>query len=349
MKKYTAYEFKQVSLVINTGMVVVHSLLAMFFFYFNIRFMFYFNIGSIFTYLLNFLAVKNQAVRTYIAVSFTEVIAHMTVAVIFCGWNTGFAFYCFGIIAVLYFLKYLYATKSGFRYVAENVSFITAILFIFLRIYTWFFKPAEPFPATPEKILYTANTFLIFAIVWFSMFMYTKTSTINENDLIQMAEFDELTQLFNRRKMIEILMDIRSDFKGKTFLTMFDIDDFKKINDTYGHDAGDYVLRTISAMISKACKEDKHAVACRWGGEEFLLAHEISQLRKDRDGELLIRRICNMVKRYDFNYGSEHIVITLTAGIARLTNDLTVEQAIKKADDNLYFGKKNGKNQVVFK
>ncbi|MBR3549257.1 MAG: GGDEF domain-containing protein [Treponema sp.] len=349
MKKYTAYEFKQISLVINTGMTVIHSLLAIFFYYFNIRFMFLFNVGSVITYLLVFFAIKKQAVRTYITVSFTEVIAHMTAAVICCGWNTGFSYYCFGIIAVLYFLKYLYASKSGFKYVAENVSFIAAILFVSLRVFTWFFRPMESIPELPQKIIYTANTVIIFAIVWFSLFMYTKTSTINENRITQMAEFDELTQLFNRRKMIEILMTIRNEFKGKIFLTMFDIDDFKKINDTYGHDAGDYVLRTISAMISKACAEDKHAVACRWGGEEFLLAHEISGLRKDRDGELLVRRICNMVKRYDFNYDSNHIVITLTAGIARLTPELTAEQATKKADDNLYFGKNNGKNQVVFK
>lgn len=349
MEKYTAYDFKHVSLFINTGMTIIHSMLALFFFYFNIHFMFIFNLGSVCTYLLNFIAVKKCAVRTFMTVSFTEVIFHLTAAVICCGWDTGFAFYCFGIIAVLYFSKYLYASINGFKYVAENVSFIAIVIFVFLRVFTWFFRPFESLPALPEKILFMANAGVIFAILWFSLFLYTKTATINESGLIQLAEVDALTQLFNRRKMIEILMNLNRDSNTKIFMTMFDIDDFKKINDTYGHEAGDYVLRTISAMISKTCSEDKHAVACRWGGEEFLVVQEISHLKKDKDGELLIRRICNLVKRYDFNYEDKHLVITLTAGVARLTPELTVEQAIKKADDNLYFGKNNGKNQVVFR
>ena len=349
MEKYTAYDFKHVSLFINTGMTIIHSMLALFFFYFNIHFMFIFNLGSVCTYLLNFIAVKKCAVRTFMTVSFTEVIFHMTAAVICCGWDTGFAFYCFGIIAVLYFSKYLYASMNGFKYVAETVSFIAIVIFVFLRVFTWFFRPFESLPELPEKILFMANAGVIFAILWFSLFLYTKTATINESGLIQLAEVDALTQLFNRRKMIEILMNLNRDSNTKIFMTMFDIDDFKKINDTYGHEAGDYVLGTISAMISKTCSEDKHAVACRWGGEEFLVVQEISHLKKDKDGELLIRRICNLVKRYDFNYEDKHLVITLTAGVARLTPELTVEQAIKKADDNLYFGKNNGKNQVVFR
>ena len=91
-------------------------------------------------------------------------------------------------------------------------------------------------------------------------------------ELEELARFDPLTHLFNRRSMHEVLHRAMNEVvgSGETFcLIMADIDDFKKINDTYGHDCGDEVLIAISGIISSNVRENDFV--CRWGGEEILI------------------------------------------------------------------------------
>ena len=128
---------------------------------------------------------------------------------------------------------------------------------------------------------------------------------------------------------------------------MLDIDYFKKVNDTYGHEAGDEVLVTLANILNDKQKENNDFHVCRWGGEEILLLYEGQDINNDaiiHEFEKLRQLVQNTV----VSYKNTEIKITVTIGLAFYNNGITVQQLISTADDNLYAGKKAGRNRVVY-
>ena len=123
---------------------------------------------------------------------------------------------------------------------------------------------------------------------------------------------------------------------------MCDIDNFKKVNDTYGHDFGDVVLKGIASITAEQVKG--HGYVCRWGGEEILiLINNASEESSFRIAENIRRNVANRV----FELNDKWIHCSLTLGIALYDGKEPVEETITRADYNLYCGKRNGKNAVV--
>lgn len=160
-------------------------------------------------------------------------------------------------------------------------------------------------------------------------------------ELQQLANHDGLTNLFNRRAIEEILhREMSRSNRYNTFLTvmLFDLDHFKKVNDTYGHNVGDKVLKKTAELISKILR--KNDFAGRWGGEEFLLIAPDTPL----DGGIqLAERIRNDIATYEFD---EVGTMTLSVGIGRCERGEKLDQLIKRIDDALYSAKKKGRNLV---
>lgn len=159
--------------------------------------------------------------------------------------------------------------------------------------------------------------------------------------LKNLVELDSLTSLYNRRScnnQIKALIEENRKFT----VVMCDIDWFKKINDQYGHDCGDYILTSISAMIRSSVGEN--GFASRWGGEEFLLIYELDLEAVKQKVEILAEQIRNFV----FEYEDKQVKVTMTFGIKEMVGDIPYEEIIKEADDKLYTGKRNGRNQIVY-
>ena len=122
---------------------------------------------------------------------------------------------------------------------------------------------------------------------------------------------------------------------------MGDIDDFKKVNDTYGHDFGDIVLVEVSKSLKKSTRDDDYV--CRWGGEEFLIIiNGNKKITKD-----VAERMRQTISEIEIPFGKETVHITMTFGITESIPGYSVDKLIAIADENLYKGKQNGKNQVV--
>ena len=164
--------------------------------------------------------------------------------------------------------------------------------------------------------------------------------------LERMAGSDPLTGLLNRRYMSDVLHKLESRYKQERVslsMAMGDIDFFKKVNDTYGHDSGDVVLKEIAAMFT-AFMEDK-GYASRWGGEEFLLvfrginADEVFQMLESFRGE---------VEKKEIRSGDTIIKVTMTFGLEEYSSHAGIDETIKKADEKLYLGKNGGRNRVVY-
>lgn len=171
-----------------------------------------------------------------------------------------------------------------------------------------------------------------------------KTSDeLNEvnKELGRIATTDRLTRIYNRwelEKKIGEVIASRKD-EGKSALIFMDIDHFKSINDTYGHDIGDVVLREVVDLIKD--NMDESHVFGRWGGEEFLyLISEVS----DEEAKCCAEIFRMQVERYDFPTAGH---VTISLGVTMIRPDDTIESFVKRADEGLYEAKESGRNRVV--
>ena len=161
-----------------------------------------------------------------------------------------------------------------------------------------------------------------------------------------LATTDPLTKLQNRRGMINYIekyAEGSADDGSLLTLAIGDIDFFKKVNDTYGHDAGDYILETL-ARIMDEFMEGKGMVA-RWGGEEFLFAFE--NLNGDYAFEEM-SKLLHLIEKYDFTFNNVKLKITMTFGVEEYDNDTGLDKVIAAADEKLYMGKTSGRDRVIY-
>ena len=122
-----------------------------------------------------------------------------------------------------------------------------------------------------------------------------------------------------------------------------DIDFFKKVNDTYGHDAGDEVLKSVAGVLNASMK-GKGFVA-RWGGEEFLIVYEMADLMPSVEA---LNDMLQKVRDLEIVSGGTTIKVTMSFGIIQGQTGWTEDMLLKAADDNLYYAKTHGRNQVYY-
>jgi two-component system, cell cycle response regulator len=161
----------------------------------------------------------------------------------------------------------------------------------------------------------------------------------------RLAATDSLTGLMNRRAFMEAMARERSRAVRHTLplsLLMLDVDHFKRVNDTHGHDAGDSVLRGIAAVLQKIAR--KSDFVSRWGGEEFVVA--LAQTA-DAGGRIAAERVRRAIAETPFilpNGGS--LQATASVGLASATAQINLEELISRADRALYAAKARGRNRV---
>ncbi len=169
----------------------------------------------------------------------------------------------------------------------------------------------------------------------------------SRDKMFKLAQIDELTGIFNRRFLFEKLNDLftkHTNEKKPLSILMVDIDDFKHVNDTYGHQVGDEVLRTVSKFLRNGIR--KFDIVGRYGGEEFLII--APGTTKDR-AIRLGNRLREKVKFHTFKTEKGSFRVTISAGIAELLTDKPrdVNDFVKIADMRLYRAKSAGKDRVI--
>lgn len=160
-----------------------------------------------------------------------------------------------------------------------------------------------------------------------------------EAELKILSTTDKLTQAYNRTKFDEIILKefaFSRRYNKPLSLVMIDIDHFKGINDNFGHNTGDYVLKTVSGIIKDTIRETDYLV--RWGGEEFLVVATNMRLEEARE---LSERIRNEIEKYAFDQGT----VTASLGITQYKTGDTVHTLLQRADAALYLAKNNGRNR----
>jgi diguanylate cyclase (GGDEF)-like protein len=161
----------------------------------------------------------------------------------------------------------------------------------------------------------------------------------------RMAEIDDLTGLINRRAMMPILLSelqLRHPAKGQNCIALIDIDRFKSVNDRFGHQAGDEVLRLFARIAKTTLRAGD--VFARWGGEEFLLLLPDSSIEQ---GFKCLERMRAAVAGTSFEHFCPGHQVTISAGVTDLHPEDRLEEAIERADQAMYKAKQQGRNQVV--
>lgn len=169
------------------------------------------------------------------------------------------------------------------------------------------------------------------------------SQTINEQIILEeKTVHDKLTGAYNREYFEKNYRDIIKEYHLKNYrfaLCLFDIDDFKKVNDTYGHDIGDYVLKELVSEISKFSRDDD--ILIRWGGEEFIL---IMKIKSENDLLKVLEHLRIRIEKHIFKKVGK---VTCSFGVTLYENYEDIESTIKRADLGLYESKAKGKNQVI--
>lgn len=162
------------------------------------------------------------------------------------------------------------------------------------------------------------------------------------NELKEMAITDYLTKLYNRRYFMEKLHGYVDSDSTEFALILFDVDNFKNVNDTYGHTAGDMVLVSISNIFRLILREED--TASRWGGEEFLVFLPDVNMNTALK---IANKLRSEVEKYTFVFEGASFHCTITGGVIQYAQELSVEKNITCADQALYHGKSMGKNLCV--
>lgn len=334
------------------SITMVHVVLLVLFNFLHIWPMVVVNIGSVAVYMKCISIIKSGEEHEMIKVfymTYWEIIIHSFIATICVGWWFGFPQYIIGLIPFGYYMCATLLEGKRRYMIATALGLIAALSFIACRSLSLFAGAIFPLelPVAAELLIYIFNSvcnfvFLFMVTVIFVWDMQRITLQLRSQNvaLDTMASIDPLTGLYNRRSMQDFfnrVLKAEIDFS----LIMCDIDNFKRVNDSYGHDFGDVVLKEI-AHIAQQQMKDKGYV-CRWGGEEILI---LSTDSLDHTCEAA-ERIRHDVEEHVFQCRGKELHCTLTLGVAGHRAGTIIEDTIKHADNRLYHGKQNGKNLVV--
>lgn len=174
-------------------------------------------------------------------------------------------------------------------------------------------------------------------IVILSVFIFKQNRRLNE-----LSQIDPLTGLFNRRAFVPKISNEIDQFERygtQLSILVVDVDHFKTINDTFGHDIGDKVLKEIASLIQTYIRKTDFCV--RWGGEEFVILATSTQTDK---AMIMAQNLRIAVENHSF--GIDHKV-TISVGLASLEEGDQVENLIRKADEALYRAKQSGRNKII--
>jgi diguanylate cyclase (GGDEF)-like protein len=168
-----------------------------------------------------------------------------------------------------------------------------------------------------------------------------------QRKIVEMSVLDDLTGLLNRRCFMETLekeTERACRYGTPLVLCMMDVDEFKRVNDTYGHQAGDMVLQELGSLLRKSIRMSD--TACRYGGEEFALLLPNTDLG---EAKLQGERLRRMIETHRFEWKGTPFRVTLSFGLTRLNNATNPSSTslLEDADKALYKAKRDGKNRVV--
>ena len=287
-------------------------------------------------YIFSFYLIHKRKYYLYALLCGNFFFVFVSVTTIMIGFPAGFHLHLIGLCVVSFFTTYF----SKGQDTGKSLIWVGLSVIIYLVLYfvTKFNSPYYAIESWMEMTLFTVHAIGVFAFVAAYLTVFIKYALSLENKIINESRTDELTQISNRYGLYDHF-DEQKDHTSQV-LALFDVDDFKNINDRYGHVAGDYVLKRVAEV---ACGILNDSFVCRYGGEEFVaVLHDDDNLYFER-----LEAFRRKIEEEDFEFEGNKIRLTITIGAAKYENGISLEKWVDLADDKMYIGKNTGKNQTV--
>ena len=213
--------------------------------------------------LLFYLLLKKKKYYLYALGCGNQYLVFIIVCTLMVGFNAGFHFYLIGLCVVSFFTTYFSKNKN----VKGSIVWAGMSIAIYLFLYFWtrYNKAHYEISSWLEATLFTIHAISVFAFVVVYLWVFIKYALSLEKKIMNESRTDELTQIHNRYGLYDYFDEENKDNK---VLALFDIDDFKVINDTYGHVTGDYIIKKVAEIATSLLGE---GFVCRYGGEEFVV------------------------------------------------------------------------------
>ena len=329
------------------AMLVVHVFIMTFFGMSEVSPLILANILSIAFYFFMFKVVKfNPSV--FLAAFLCEILTQMVVSIVVSGWELGFQLYTFGIVSVVFFCDHAVKRDRFHTIYPLFFSIIAIVLFFLCKNYSSVHTPLYEVDPHLSSVMYTANAVIVLTLMLLFSYVYAMRILSIESSLVENAELDELTGLPNRHNLDRVVGELGLGLKGgvnEYAVAICDIDNFKRVNDRFGHLAGDYVLQKLAEILKRLYDPDVNVA--RWGGEEFIV---VVHCKDAYDTCMMImEEVRQELENTVMNFEVWQIRVTISIGVADTTEGMQFIDLTDEADKCLYHAKGNGKNQVVGK
>lgn len=326
--------------VVNAALMGFVIMAMVFFKLCGINYMVYHSIPTLAMYVLFFYLIHKKMLYQYAQLLYIVITIYMGAANICTGYSAGFHLYCTSLIPLTLFLVYV-GKKINTQTINPLVnSAILVCVYLFSSVYVILKGPVYELSKSMACVWLVINALSVFSYLFGYSSLMLKYVMASENMLSDLANTDRLTGLFNRRYMTAHLDSVHNDILPGQWIAMADIDDFKKINDTYGHECGDYVLVEVSRAMQEVCRE---CTISRWGGEEFLIVADTEAAKPE-----LLEQLRQRVQNTPFAYQDKSFSVTITIGVACFEAGQSLDSWIRSADDKLYEGKASRKNVLIY-
>ncbi len=331
-------------------MCLVHVTLLVVFVLTGVQPLVQFNVMSLVVYVFSILLCKyGKILPVYVSV-ILEVTVYTIYSTHFIGLRCGTYCFLFAIVPIIIFFG-CFIFKGAKRWI---IVFLLAFNFlVFILLYVGYVEIEPVYALAPPIRLFLvifSSFIMAFSTAFYNtIYIYSseldvKNLELRNQKLSADAKEDVLTTLLNRRGFLPLIEPLMASGESEQFCIAFcDIDDFKRVNDSYGHEAGDEVLRHITRLMRK---EMQGFDICRWGGEEIVILMKNCNMEIAREKLETLRKSIETIPTVFYN---KQIFVTITIGLERYMDIYnTPEELIKVADSRMYYGKQHGKNILIF-
>ncbi len=356
VNKNLGFHFNSWQRAIVLSLLAVHVVLLFFFLSQNVTLMVAVNGASILIYLLALRLALRRQFSLVLKLMYAEIILHQMLASLCLGWGYGFHLYCIALVPAAFYVSYTGDGGYASRIAPLRYSAVSLLAFYLTWLITSLVPPLYDLQnESLVRVVYVCNSLLANLVILLVMILLSgaivrvETQLRKQNtQLARLSNLDPLTGLNNRRRMRALMEPIREKALREPPLSfcavICDIDDFKSVNDTYGHQCGDYVLKKVADTLSDVIGEQGHVG--RWGGEEFLIVIAGMEAEPIRN---MLEQLCCAIQDASLTFNGDSPAVTITIGAAYTSRLNEINTVIGAADRNLYVGKRQGKSCVVMK
>lgn len=333
LRETTALFWKHIVPIVKLGFCI-HFVFILIFWVIHLPYLAVSNVLSVTTYAACLSTISAERYKLTGILMSVEIIMHALLATWMMGWDSNFYFYLYCLIPIIAF--------SFQDTLLPRLSLYLAILVVSVGGFALRSQLGIKSGVAPQllEIFGIVNVLAALGVLLHCTALSVRFTRSMQAKLFQTANRDSLTNLYTRRRVMQEVQQLPKS--GSSTIILLDIDHFKQINDHLGHERGDFILQRVAEAINNNVRATD--LAARWGGEEFLV---LMPSTPELAARAVADRILLRIREWVGQLHDAPLTVTATLAVSEIQYGESFESALNRADQALYQGKHNGRNQVV--